>query len=177
MRTTPQQRRSLQTQERLLKSMESLLHEREADQISVEDIVERADVSVGAFYKRFSSKSDLLPLLYDRLHQTGRQVLRNELADARWQGRGLAERISALVDMVAAAHRYHFRVIRACVAAHFNASLDLNPADQNVVREEMMQLLGDWLLECRDEIRHENPELAVRCGLYMCLQSLQTALL
>jgi AcrR family transcriptional regulator len=177
MRITPHQKRSLHTQERLLDAMKALLEERDADDINVEDIVERAGLSVGAFYKRFSSKSDLLPLLYTRLQTTGRQALQAQLADSQWNGRGLAERVHALVDIVAAAHRYHFRVIRACVSAHHNSSLVLNPAELAAAREHMMKIMGDWLLACRDEIRHENPALAVRCGLYMCLQTLQSSLL
>jgi AcrR family transcriptional regulator len=177
MRITPHQKRSLHTQERLLDAMKALLEERDADDINVEDIVERAGLSVGAFYKRFSSKADLLPLLYSRLQTMGRQALQAQLADSKWNGRGLAERVDALVDIVAEAHRYHFRVIRACVSAHHNASLVLNPAELAAAREHMMRIMGDWLLACRDEIRHENPALAVRCGLYMCLQTLQSSLL
>jgi len=177
MRTPPQQKRSLHTQERLLDAMKALLEEREADDISVEDIVERAGLSVGAFYKRFFSKADLLPLLYTRLQITGRQALQAELADSKWNGRGLVERIDALLDLVAEAHRQNYRVIRACISAHYNASLDLNPAELEAAREHMMGMMGNWLLACRDEIRHENPALAVRCGLYMCLQTLQTTLL
>jgi hypothetical protein len=40
-----------------------------------------------------------------------------------------------------------------------------------------LEAMQRWLLVCRDEIRHEDPETAVRIGLYLCLQSLQTALL
>jgi AcrR family transcriptional regulator len=53
----------VRTQERLLEAMEFLLERREPAEITVDEIVERAHVSVGAFYKRFASKQDLLPLL------------------------------------------------------------------------------------------------------------------
>ena len=172
----PRQARSLRTQERLLDAMESLLQQREPADITVEDIVERAHASVGAFYKRFASKQDLLPLLLTRLQTNARRQLEEELEKPRWNGRGLTERVNALIDMFAGVQIQRQRIIRACVAGRFTASMQMSDQDLADARATL-EAMRRWLLVCRDEIRHEHPETAVRLGLYMCLQSLQTALL
>jgi AcrR family transcriptional regulator len=172
----PRQARSLRTQERLLDAMESLLQKREPAEITVEDIVERAHTSVGAFYKRFGSKQDLLPLLLTRLQTNARRELEEELQKPHWNARGLTERVNALIDMFSALQIRRQRIIRACVAGRLTASLQMSEQDIADARATM-EAMRLWLLACRDEIRHERPEDAVRIGLYLCLQSLQTALL
>ena len=172
----PRQARSLRTQERLLDAMEFLLQRREPADITVEDIVERAHASVGAFYKRFASKQDLLPLLLTRLQTNARRELEEELQKSRWNGHGLIERVNALIDMFAGVQIQRQRIIRACVAGRLSASLQMSDQDVADARASL-EAMRRWLLVCRDQIRHEHPETAVRLGLYLCLQSLQTALL
>jgi AcrR family transcriptional regulator len=172
----PRQARSLRTQERLLDAMEFLLQQREPVDITVEDIVERAHASVGAFYKRFASKQDLLPLLLTRLQTNARRELEEELQKPCWNARGLTERVNALIDMFADVQMQRQRIIRACVAGRLSASLQMSEQDVADARASL-EAMRRWLLVCRDEIRHEHPETAVRLGLYLCLQSLQTALL
>lgn len=172
----PKQDRSLRTQERLLEAMEFLLERREPADITVDEITERAHVSVGAFYKRFASKQDLLPLLLTRLQRTSRDQLLDALEESKWQGRTLWERIDALIDMIADVHIRRKKMIRACVSGRFTATLQMTPQDLEDARK-LMAILRDWLLARREEIAHAQPEIAARVGLYMCLQSLQTALL
>jgi AcrR family transcriptional regulator len=172
----PRQARSQRTQERLLDAMEFLLERHEPAEITVDAIVARAHVSVGAFYKRFSSKQDLLPLLLTRLQQQSRTQLQEALEESRWLDAGLQERIDALIDMVADAHIQRQRIIRACVTGRFTATLQMSEQDIADARAHM-DMMRTWLLARRHEICHDAPELAVRIGLYMCLQSLQTALL
>lgn len=62
----PQQKRSHETQARLLVAAERLLADRPFEQITVGDIVREAGLSVGAFYARFSDKTAVLLALYER---------------------------------------------------------------------------------------------------------------
>ena len=172
----PLQDRSRRTVDRLLEALEALLQEREAVDITVDDITERAHVSVGAFYKRFSSKQDLLPLLLSRLQESSRVYLQETLQAEQWKGRGLADRIDALIELIANAQIRERRILAAFIAGRFSSTLQMTGEDVAAARDNM-RLMGDWLLACRDEIRHDSPEMAVRIGLYLCLQSLQTALL
>jgi AcrR family transcriptional regulator len=172
----PQQARSQRTRERLLAAAEALLAGREYGEVSVDDIVDRAHSSVGAFYKHFPGKREMLPLLLQRLEAQGSAQLAALLQDPRHARAALRPRLAALLGAIAAQYLLRRRLLRAFVAARFNAQLALRPADLDAARARMATM-RDWLLECRAEIAHPQPEVAVRAGLYLVLQSLQTALL
>jgi AcrR family transcriptional regulator len=172
----PRQSRSLRTHQRLLEAAEALLGERDWDQVSVADIVERAHSSTGAFYKHFVGKTALLPLLLQRLDAATAASLSTLLDDPRHADSGLARRVEVLLESMAAAYLQRRRLIRAFVAARFGAQLKLGARETAVARERM-QALQAWLLQARPEVTHPEPEIAVRAGLYLVLQSLQTALL
>ncbi len=57
---TPQQRRSIETRERILKSVTTLLETDAYSSATVQDIVSAAGCSVGAFYGRFKDKDAVL---------------------------------------------------------------------------------------------------------------------
>ena len=65
----PRQARARATVERIFEATVRLLADRPFEAISVADIVSEAHTSVGAFYKRFSSKDALLPVLRESLQQ------------------------------------------------------------------------------------------------------------
>jgi hypothetical protein len=67
-------------------------------------------------------------------------------------------------------------ILRACVAARFTNELMLSRSQVDQTREQLRSA-QEWLLECREEITHDDPVVAVRVGFYSTLQSLQTALL
>lgn len=60
----PQQQRSQETQRRLLDALHHCLQTKFFEHISIKELAEHADVSVGTFYRRFKNKESLLPLLY-----------------------------------------------------------------------------------------------------------------
>jgi hypothetical protein len=67
------------------------------------------------------------------------------------------------------------RLMRAATAARQSGAF--RPEAQDLERDrERLQRLGAWLLERRAEIRHPEPELAVRFGLFTCLHALQAML-
>jgi AcrR family transcriptional regulator len=166
----PKQTRSHETHERILKSAEDLLSVYDFNGVTVEDIAEKACVSVGTFYKHFTSKRDLLPILMERL---GTHAGPPDFTD---HSSRLAARILFLVRLVAAISTLRRNILRACIAARFTNEMIISRSQLNQSREQL-QSARDWLLECRDEIKHENPVLAVRVGTYSALQSLQIALL
>lgn len=166
----PKQARSRDTHERIVKAVEDLLTGQEFGAVTVEQIAAQAHVSVATFYKHFASKRDLLPLLLDRLHTLG------DVEDFEKQPLRLAHRIAFLVQMVASVAILRRNILSACVAARFTKELTMSRAqsDQALERARSAQ---KWLLECRGEITHDDPVMAVRVGFYSTLQSLQTALL
>ncbi len=61
---TAKQERSRETRRKLVASCLELVDQRPFDQVTVADIAKGAGVSVGNFYRRFSSKEGILPDLY-----------------------------------------------------------------------------------------------------------------
>ena len=172
----PVQARSRATLERLLVATEALLHDRRFTDISVAEIVEQAASSVGAFYKRFSSKDDLLPYLLKRLQDRQLGAIEAFVIDPRWNGVDLGARIDAFIDIVADSYRSNRGLVRALVTRQFSDRAELPPDEIRKARR-IVDLVAGWLLECRADIRHDDPEAAVRVAMFMALTSLQVALL
>jgi AcrR family transcriptional regulator len=171
-RKQPRQSRSRQTEARMLAATESLLAEREFETLSIDEIVARAHTSVGAFYKRFGSKRELLKALLGQLQTQLNENAPKELPTQL----SLSERIAAVIDANARAYVQRRHLVRACVAAHLKAELKLN-ADERARARAQQRTLEQWFLGRREEIAHPQPEVAVRMGFYLTLQSLQMSLL
>ncbi len=69
----PKQERSRETLERIVVAAEEVLDGRTFSDVSVEEILNRADVNKSSFYARFKTKEDLLPLLYERFTDRARE--------------------------------------------------------------------------------------------------------
>lgn len=166
--------RSARTLQRILDAAEALLAEGELERITLEQIAERAHVSIGAFYKRFRGKSTLLPLLLDRLQQQLLAQLQAFLAQPQWSQVGLGGRIDALLALFADSQQLRHRLIRTLLAGHYQSPDRLATESRSV---ELMTAMHGWLLQCEAEIRHPEPRLALSLGLYAALQALQGAIL
>jgi len=73
------QTRSQATLERIIEAAESLLEGRPFTDVSVDDIINQADVSRSSFYARFDNKEALLPVLFDRYADRVRAALAEAL--------------------------------------------------------------------------------------------------
>ena len=60
----PKQQRSQHTQKKLLKALNHSLKSKFFEHISIKELADYAEVSVGTFYRRFKNKESLLPMLY-----------------------------------------------------------------------------------------------------------------
>jgi AcrR family transcriptional regulator len=172
----PRQARSERTLERILAAAESLASRRPFDEISVDDIVECAGTSVGAFYKRFPSKQALLPGVLARMQTRHLANLRTQLSTTAARRMPLAERVFVLLSRQADAYRAHRAMTRAIVAGRVGGGLVLPAAEADQARA-MLGLLAEWLLERRTEMRRPDPEIAVRIALHFSISSLQLTLL
>ncbi|KFN48975.1 TetR/AcrR family transcriptional regulator [Arenimonas composti] len=168
------QPRARLTRERILAAAESLLAEGGQDALTMEEVAERAHVSVGAIYKRFRGKSTLLPQVLERAQRHQAQRLRDFLDAPQWRDAGLGARIDGLLAVFARTQVQQRRLIRALVVGHWQAE-DRHANDAGAAA--MMTAIHAWLAERRDEIRHPQPGLALSLGLFAALQCLQTAIL
>lgn len=172
----PRQARSAATLERLLNSTEQLLKTRKFAEITVNDIIDGAASSVGAFYKRFTSKDDVLPYLLERLQARQLASIEAFVADPQWQGVGLADRVRVFTDILSKSYLGSRGLIRALVTRQFSDRSEL-PDDEIRKAREIVDLIAGWLRECADEVNHESPEEAIRVGMFIAVTSLQVGIL
>jgi AcrR family transcriptional regulator len=161
---TPKQRRSQETHRRLLEATRDLLHDAAFENLTVQQIVDRAGYSVGNFYQRFSSKEAMLPELLS-LHYAELR-LRVEETIAAGEGRNLAERVRHVVTLVVGMAHEQRGLIRTLALRHYQQP-DSIPSS---VRQEAADILGSvysFLLGDGDEIEHPRPGRAVEVGLLM----------
>src|SRR6056297_2880763 len=117
----PRQARARATLERFFEATVELLQTRSFEALSVADIVSRANASVGAFYKRFSSKDALLPVLLDWIHRQQFEAIESFVEESKWRGIGLSARVDAFVDSLVQSYREHRHLMRALVSRQYSA--------------------------------------------------------
>jgi AcrR family transcriptional regulator len=172
----PRQARARATVERIFEATVRLLEDRPFEALSVADIVTEAHTSVGAFYKRFSSKDALLPVLLDWIHRQQFEAIESFVDESNWQGIGLSGREDAFVESLVDSYRQHHHLMKVLVARQYSAE-NAQSAEQIESAERTLHYYADWLLACRDEIRHPRPEAAVPIGLTGLVTQAQTRLL
>ena len=109
----PKQRRSQQSLERVIEASKGLLEEKGFEGFTIQDVSQRADVSVGAIYARFGNKESLLRAV----HQAAMESLRPEheavaAVDAK-PAKPAREVISDAVQTVAGIFRGNEKLLRA----------------------------------------------------------------
>ena len=108
----PHQARTRAALERFLDAGESLFLERAFDEVAVTEIVERADASVGAFYRRFRDKDGLLQAVHERFCEQARATADDALAPARWADATIDEMASAFITFLVEIFRERAGLIR-----------------------------------------------------------------
>lgn len=156
----PQQARSRRTLERIVRAALELLDQEGPDGVTVQAVVARARSSVGSFYARFRGKEDLLEYLEERVWKEAEERWQERLQERDWSDLTLEELVRGAVRLLADARRSRASSLRA---------LDRMGAGSGdgyaSFRRYVLQSLSDVLLERRDQIRHGDPELAVRLSL------------
>ena len=173
---TPKQARSRETVERILESTEELLGTRLFEDLPLAEILRKADTSVGAFYARFDGKEALVPHLYQRYDATLHAAAARFLAPDRWRGRTLVYRASRIVRFAVREYRRHRGLMRA-LALHARTRPRVLTPTQVENRRGLSDHAARLLLDARDEIRHADPELAARQGLFFVLAACRDKIL
>jgi AcrR family transcriptional regulator len=176
LKARPQQARSRDTLERVLRATERLLERMHFEDISIGQILEVSEVSVGSFYARFHSKEDLLPVLYAAYSKDLAGRMGRWLAPERWAGKRLVARVRELLRLAVASYRERRGLLRA-------VALLARSRPRQVVRTalrervEQYQAAEQLLLQCRAEIRHPDPRLAVQTGILFTLAACRDKIL
>lgn len=122
----PRQERSRVTVERIVRATQELLAERGPEGTTVEQIVARADSSVGSFYARFEDRDAAVRYVEERFWTDVESRWAAYLDPERWEGRSTLEIIARVVrDLVRAmiADRANLRAFLAPALAHPHAEL------------------------------------------------------
>src|SRR6185369_9416131 len=82
----PRQSRSQETLDRILDAAEGVLADKSFSEATLAEIVDRAGVTVGAFYRRFPDKDALLHHLDERFFSEMHGRAEDLLDPNRWQG-------------------------------------------------------------------------------------------
>jgi len=161
--------------ERFLQATRELLEERSFEEITVADIVERADRTVGSFYARFQDKDAVLRVLLDRLDDRVRDLVRAFCDPVRWDGAPVGEFVAESVKLNVAAYRRSAALFRAALAA---AATD---PDFRERRRGTMQFSAEeqkrFLLSRRDELACSDPARASDAMFEMVTATLDHELL
>ena len=169
----PRQKRSEETLQRILQGALGLLAQRDLDDIGVDQIAAAAGVSVGVLYTRFKSKDDLLAFRLSDLQERQVVELRQRLAPERWEGVSLEQRFDWLADQLTATARSHPGLIRAI----FSSLMSRRVTDAAARNAEAIDVLSDWLLQRREEIRARDPDAAARTVVSWFSYSVHLAML
>ena len=158
----PKQARSRQTLETILNETRQLLEVRNFDDIPIADIVAAASTTVGSFYARFPDKASLLIALQAQAHDEVATRLEVVLSPDRWATVSLRETISGMIPLLMEIPDRHLAVFKAAMLSSV-ASKALARNVTEIIGKKI-DLMATLLLSKRSEIRHPNPDRAVRSG-------------
>jgi AcrR family transcriptional regulator len=168
------QTRSQQTLANILDGAAALLEEKSFDEMTIQDIVDRAGCSVGAFYGRFKDKEALLHALdarfVDRQISAGRDWISAQ--ESAPDGVSLRPLLDGLLAMTHQSLQHDLGLLRTLI---LRARLSPDPRfrQQEARLNEIVPAICEIILRHRAEIQHPDPETAVAIGFYQAYLTLR----
>ncbi len=169
------QARSAKTLEAILLTGRSLLRGKQFEELSVSEIAQGAECSVGGFYARFSSKDAMLIALEQQLMEELADQLDADLEQADAAGARIPDLISLYVHTMVARFREHRTILQAVVRRNQNSAAVLPHTRRFNAR--VHEALLSRILARRDEITHSDPDSAAVLGLFFASASARAAVL
>jgi AcrR family transcriptional regulator len=161
----PQQARSKESQERLMRAAREILNDKGLDAATVPRVAARAGLSAGSVYRRFPDKDALIrSVIIDfvqRAAASNEAVLTPKLAKLGT----LSDFVKWAVRTSVAAHRQNARMLRSIrqfMLTHPNTAFEKKILELETLS---VQRVADFLLLKRKEIHHPDPEKAVTFAL------------
>lgn len=164
--SVPKQERSRDTLERFAAAAEELLRDRPFERITVQDIVRAAGRPIGSFYARFEGKEALLPFLYERYDRTLGRHFQARFGEVAWDELEFAPSIEALVGVLVSLYverRWLLRALALFARQHPEALSEDLVSRRRLLYDDVSRIL----LRHRRRIRHDDPEAAIRFGIFL----------
>jgi AcrR family transcriptional regulator len=170
----PQQARSRESVERLMKAAREILNEKGIEGATVPRVAARAGLSPGSVYRRFPDKDALMRAvileMLETLDAATASALTTELAE-RLSLQAFAE---TLVRQSLTSQRRNAKMLRAMhqfILSHPNVTFKKKAAELNA---RSIQRVADFVLLKRREIDHPDPAKAVPFALMLVGFALQS---
>jgi AcrR family transcriptional regulator len=167
----PQQSRSQETLDRILDAAEQVLAEKAFGEATLAEIMERAGVTVGAFYRRYPDKNALLRHLDERFFAE-MSVRAGELFDpAKWVGASARSVIELFAQQAVEVYSTRRGLMRSLfLRARTDTVLQQSALDVN---KRYIAQLRAVLMPLRAELTHPDPERAIELGFMMSIGALR----
>lgn len=164
----PRQKRSQETERRLLVAAEGLIAEDGLAGLSIAEVVRRARSSVGSFYNRFGDKDGLLRAIHARRLDEVFGAL-DRLAPVV-AGLSRAQAVALCMDQIVAHHAENTELVAA-----FNARSALDPpgwAPSIELHVRLVRRIAEVLRSTTGESDHPAPDQALELGLHLAFSFL-----
>jgi AcrR family transcriptional regulator len=171
----PQQTRSQATLDRILDAAENVLEEKSFGEATLAEIMERAGVTVGAFYRRFPDKDALLHLLDNRFFAELHELAKASLSDAKWHGAMIPEIVYGFTEIAVQLYRERRGLLRSLFLRARTDPVIMQSARE--VNAHYIDRLRALLLARGDQLRHPAPERAVELGFMILVGALRETVL
>ena len=166
----PRQSRSEQSLRRILDAAERIMERKDFSEMTIQEIAREAHSSVGVFYSRFPDKMALLHVLDERFVSDAEADVGRLVRENRWGS--LAEAVHAVVRFVWQAYARKKGMQRSIIM-----QVRLTPSERFQASGRRLvgtiAVMGDLLMKWSGEIRHPDPEGALRLGLTLVVAAVK----
>jgi AcrR family transcriptional regulator len=173
----PRQARSRETMSQILDAAAQILETKTFEKLTIAEVVQKANTSVGAFYGRFKDKEALLQALDERFFKEFEEEIEFLLAPSNWAGKPISYIIRSATRLMVQTYSKDRGVLRSLnLKARLYDDFHFKKREQRAWNE-LFPLLQDTLLSHQDEISHPDPGLAIRLGFQQMFFTMREVLL
>jgi AcrR family transcriptional regulator len=171
----PQQTRSQATLGRILDAAENVLADKSFGEATLAEIMDRAGVTVGAFYRRFPDKDALLHLLDNRFFAELHELAQSSLSDEKWAGATIPQILYGFTEIAVQLYRGRRGLLRSLFLRARTDPVIMQSARE--VNAQYIDRLRSLLMARAEQLHHPAPERAVELGFMILVGALRETIL